>query len=166
MASGTDGIKPLLKVCNEKDAGIFVLVKTSNPSSGELQDRELADSDTIYRAMGKMCESWGEELPGKYGYSRRWRCGGRYLSRPAGRTAQGHASHLLPGARLRCTGAVLPTTFAPAFDKRGLGAIVNSSRALCALGRRKAATSTSTLPLPAGEAIRMRDAIREAIVAA
>ena len=66
---GTDGIKPLLKVCNEKDAGIFVLVKTSNPSSGELQDRELADGDTIYRAMGKMCENWGQELPGKYGYS-------------------------------------------------------------------------------------------------
>ena len=39
---GTDGIKPLLKVCKENDKGIFVLVKTSNPSSGELQDRPVA----------------------------------------------------------------------------------------------------------------------------
>ena len=52
---GTDGIEPLLKVCRERDKGIFVLVKTSNPSSGELQDMKLADGRTIYEAMGDMC---------------------------------------------------------------------------------------------------------------
>ena len=66
---GTDGIQPLLEVCGKEDKGIFVLVKTSNPSSGELQDRPLADGNTVYRAMGAMCEGWGEKLPGKYGYS-------------------------------------------------------------------------------------------------
>ena len=65
---GSDGIKPLLEVCRQADTGIFVLVKTSNPSSGELQDR-LIDGEPVYRQMGGMCEKWGEELPGKYGYS-------------------------------------------------------------------------------------------------
>ena len=65
---GSDGIRPLLGVRREQDAGIFVLVKTSNPSSGELQDREI-DGKSVYRTMGDKCEAWGEELPGKYGYS-------------------------------------------------------------------------------------------------
>ena len=55
--------------CSEKDKGIFVLVKTSNPSSGELQDMKLDTDETVYEHMGRMCESWGEELMGKYGYS-------------------------------------------------------------------------------------------------
>ena len=66
---GTDGIKPLLKICEDSDKGIFVLVKTSNPSSGELQDREFADGKSVYATMGEMCENWGSELVGKYGYS-------------------------------------------------------------------------------------------------
>ena len=66
---GTDGVKPVLNVCKEKDKGLFILVKTSNPSSGELQDRTLDDGLTIYRTMGGMCEKWGEELMGQYGYS-------------------------------------------------------------------------------------------------
>lgn len=70
---GTDGIKPLLDICAKEDAGIFVLVKTSNPSSGELQDR-LIDGEPVYRQMGRMCEAWGEQLaaagvPSRYGYS-------------------------------------------------------------------------------------------------
>ena len=106
---GTDGIQPLVDVCQKSDKGIFVLVKTSNPSSGELQDKPLADGNTVYRAMGAMCEGWGEKLPGQYGYSGVGAvvgasCGGRHLSRPAGRAAGRHAPHLLPGARLRRPG--------------------------------------------------------------
>ena len=66
---GTDGIKPLLNICKEKDKGIFVLVKTSNPSSGELQDMKLKTNESVYEHMGKMCEDWGKELVGEYGYS-------------------------------------------------------------------------------------------------
>ena len=58
---GSDGIKPLLKICSENDKGIFVLVKTSNPSSGELQDR-LIDGEPIYEVMGKMCEKWARSF--------------------------------------------------------------------------------------------------------
>ena len=65
---GTDGIKPLLGICNAKDKGIFALVKTSNPSSGELQDREI-DGEAVYSIMAGMCEAWGAESMGQYGYS-------------------------------------------------------------------------------------------------
>ena len=65
---GSDGIKPLVATCRDNDKGIFVLVKTSNPSSGELQDKKI-DGVTIYETMGHMCEEWGKELPGVYGYS-------------------------------------------------------------------------------------------------
>ena len=57
---GSDGINPLLNICKEEDKGIFVLVKTSNPSSGELQDRLLGDK-TVYETMGEMCENWGKD---------------------------------------------------------------------------------------------------------
>ena len=160
---GTDGIKPLLKVCNEKDAGIFVLVKTSNPSSGELQDRELADSDTIYRAMGKMCESWGEELPGKYGYSGVGAVVG--ATYPAQleelRKAMPHTFFLVPGYGAQGGAA---DDVAPAFDKRGLGAIVNSSRGIMCAWQKEGCDEHEYAAAARREAIRMRDAIREAIV--
>ncbi len=66
---GSDGVNPIIKTAAENDKGIFVLVKTSNKSSGELQDRILDDGKTIYETMGNMCEKWGEAVMGKYGYS-------------------------------------------------------------------------------------------------
>ena len=66
---GSDGITPLLEVCEKEDKGIFVLVKTSNPSSGELQDREFAGGCSVMREMGGFCEEWGSKLPGRHGYS-------------------------------------------------------------------------------------------------
>ncbi len=59
---GEDGIRPLLETCRQNDAGIIVLVKTSNPSSGELQDRRI-DGETVYRTMGSLCEKWGKGAP-------------------------------------------------------------------------------------------------------
>ncbi len=160
---GTDGIKPLLKVCNEKDAGIFVLVKTSNPSSGELQDRELADGDTIYRAMGKMCENWGQELPGKYGYSGVGAVVG--ATYPAQleelRKAMPHTFFLVPGYGAQGGAA---DDVAPAFDKRGLGAIVNSSRGIMCAWQKEGCDEHEYAAAARREAIRMRDAIRKAIV--
>ena len=65
---GTDGIVPLLNTCKKYDKGIFVLAKTSNPSSGELQDK-LVDGKPLYSLMGEMCEYWGNETVSQYGYS-------------------------------------------------------------------------------------------------
>lgn len=66
---GTDGIKPFIEDCKQYGKGIFVLVKTSNPSSGELQDLETKDGEKIYEKVAKLVNDWGKELIGKYGYS-------------------------------------------------------------------------------------------------
>ena len=66
---GSDGIVPFVEDCNEYNKGIFVLVKTSNPSSSELQNLKLENGQTIYEIVGNLTEKWGENLRGKYGYS-------------------------------------------------------------------------------------------------
>lgn len=66
---GIDGVKPFIDDCKEYGKGIFILVKTSNKSSGELQDLKLEDGKTIYEKVGELVSSWGEELVGEYGYS-------------------------------------------------------------------------------------------------
>ena len=65
---GSDGVKPFIKVCKENNRGIFVLVKTSNPSSGELQDK-LVDGKPLYELVGKMVDEWGSDCIGESGYS-------------------------------------------------------------------------------------------------
>ena len=66
---GSDGVKPFVDQCKANDKGIFVLVKTSNPTSGELQDKQFSDGVTLYDSMAGLTDAWGEELIGKYGYS-------------------------------------------------------------------------------------------------
>lgn len=65
---GSDGIKPFIEECNANDKGIFVLVKTSNPSSGEFQDRVLHDEDsTLYEAVGIKVKEWAKlSMDGAY----------------------------------------------------------------------------------------------------
>lgn len=128
---GTDGISPLLKECKDKDKGIFVLVKTSNKSSGELQDK-LIDGKTVYNVMGEMCEQWGSEAMGEYGYSSVGAVVGATYPEQLEemRKALPHTFFLVPGYGAQGGGA---EGVAKAFDKNGLGAIVNSSRAvMCA----------------------------------
>ena len=66
---GSDGINPFVKDCIEYDKGLFALVKTSNPTSGELQDKQFASGKTLYEEMGTLVTGWGKDLIGKYGYS-------------------------------------------------------------------------------------------------
>ena len=66
---GIDGVKPFIDDCKEYGKGIFILVKTSNKSSGELQDLKLEDGRTIYEKVASLVNFWGEELVGEYGYS-------------------------------------------------------------------------------------------------
>ena len=155
---GTDGIQPLLEVCGKEDKGIFVLVKTSNPSSGELQDRPLADGNTVYRAMGAMCEGWGEKLPGKYGYSVVGAVVG--ATYPAQleelRAAMPHTFFLVPGYGAQGGAA---DDVAPGFDKNGLGAIVNSSRGIMCAWQKEGVDGYEFAAAARREAIRMRDEI-------
>ncbi len=155
---GSDGIKPLLEVCKTGDKGIFVLVKTSNPSSGELQDKTLSDSATIYRTMGNMCENWGKELPGKYGYSGVGAVVG--ATYPAQleelRKELPHTFFLVPGYGAQGGGA---EDVAPAFDENGLGAIVNSSRGIMCAWQKENCAPEEYAQAARREAIRMRDEI-------
>ena len=66
---GIDGVKPFIDDCKEYGKGIFILVKTSNKSSGELQDLKLEDGKTVYEKVANLVDTWGEELKGEYGYS-------------------------------------------------------------------------------------------------
>lgn len=158
---GSDGINPLLPICKERDKGIFVLVKTSNPSSGELQDRMIADN-TVYRTMGDMCEQWGEDTRGAHGYSAVGAVVGATYPAQLGelRQALPHTMFLVPGYGAQGGGA---KDVAPAFDKRGLGAIINSSRAIMCAYKKGEWKEEDYAAAARAEAIRMRDEIAAAL---
>ena len=99
---GTDGIQPLLDVCEKYDKGIFVLAKTSNPSSGELQDR-LIDGKPVYEIMGEMCENWGSRQIGAYGYSAVVLCRCDLSGNGKG-IKKDHAEDIYPCSRIWCSG--------------------------------------------------------------
>ena len=155
---GSDGIRPLIDVCKEKDTGIFVLVKTSNPSSGELQDQNLKEQESVYRAMGEMCEHWGQDLPGQYGYSGVGAVvGATYPAQLAElRKALPHTFFLVPGYGAQGGAA---DDVAPAFDGKGIGAIVNSSRGIMCAYQKEGCPEEDYAGAAAREAIRMRDQI-------
>ncbi len=159
---GTDGIAPLLPVCKARDRSIFVLVKTSNPSSGELQDRKLEDGQTLYAAVGALCETWGEDTRGADGYSRVGAVVG--ATYPAQlrelRAALPHTFFLVPGYGAQGGGA---KDVAPAFDSKGLGAIVNASRSILTAWQKVGAAQADYAKAAAEEAVRMRGAILEEI---
>ena len=126
---GTDGIKPFIDVCKEEKKGLFILVKTSNPSSGEFQD-QLIDGKPLYELVGEKVAKWGEEHMGDE-YS--------YIGAVVG------ATYPQQGEILR---KLMPKTFilVPGygaqggqgkdlvhfFNEDGLGAIINSSRGIIA----------------------------------
>ncbi|MGI5958623.1 MAG: orotidine-5'-phosphate decarboxylase [Massiliimalia sp.] len=158
---GTDGIAPLVKVCSAYDKGIFVLVKTSNPSSGELQDR-LIDGKPVYEIMGEMCENWGKDLPGKYGYSGVGAVVGATYPEQLKelRAKMPHTFFLVPGYGAQGGGA---KDVSYAFDKNGLGAIVNSSRGIMCAYKKEGCPEQDYAKAARREAIRMRDDILSAI---
>lgn len=158
---GTDGISPLINICNKKDAGIFVLVKTSNPSSGELQDK-LVDSKSVYENMGEMCESWGKELEGKYNYSGVGAVVGATYPEQLEELRQklSHTFFLVPGYGAQGGGA---KDVANAFDKNGLGAIINSSRGIMCAYKSGDYKPEEYAKAARDEAIRMREDITQYI---
>lgn len=155
---GTDGIAPLTAVCNKNEKGIFVLVKTSNKSSGELQDKLLEEGGTIYNAMGDMCEKWGADSIGKYGYSAVGAVvGATYPEQLAEMRAKlPHTFFLVPGYGAQGGGA---EGVSKAFDANGLGAIVNSSRAVMCAYQKEGCDEKDFAKAARREVIRMRDDI-------
>ena len=132
---GTDGIKPFIDVCKEEKKGIFILVKTSNPSSGEFQDR-MIDEKALYEHVGEKVAEWGADFMGDE-YS--------YVGAVVG------ATYPEVGKIMR---KVMPKTYilvpgygaqggkgkdlAHFFNEDGLGAIINSSRGIIAAYQQEA----------------------------
>ena len=154
---GSDGINPVIKVCKEYDKAIFVLAKTSNPSSGELQDMKIGDR-TLYEIMGDMCEEWGKELTGKYGYSGVGIVAGATYPEQIEilRARLPHTFFLIPGYGAQGASA---KDISAAFDKNGLGGIVNSSRGIMCAYQKEKCDEKDFAAAARREAIRMRDEI-------
>ena len=133
---GSDGILPFVKDCKENDKGLFILVKTSNPTSGELQDKKFENGNTLYEEMGDLVEKWGSELIGKYGYSSIGAVVGATHREQAEiiRKRNPHTFFLIPGYGAQGGKAEdLAVCFV-----NGIGGIVNSSRGiLCAYKKEK-----------------------------
>lgn len=131
---GTDGVKPFVDVCNECDRGIFVLVKTSNPSSGEFQDR-LIDGRPLYEWVAEKVVEWGSSsMDGDYSNVGAV-VGATYpeMSRIL-RGLMPHTYFLVPGYGAQGGTA---EDLKPCFNEDGLGAIVNSSRGIIAAYRQE-----------------------------
>ncbi len=163
---GIDGIKPFIDDCRKYDKGIFILVKTSNKSSGQLQDLLTHNGKSIYEVVAGYVEEWGKPLVGKYGYSGVGAVVGATYPNQAKilRSILKHAYILVPGYGAQGGSA---RDAAHSFNKDGLGAIINASRSImCAY---QSETWKERFPEEnfdeacRAEAIRMRDDILEAI---
>lgn len=164
---GTDCIKPFIEDCKKYGKGIFILVKTSNPSSGELQDLKLENNKEVYIQVAELVEKWGEELRGKYEYSSVAAVVGATYPEQLEqiRKTAPHTYFLIPGYGAQGGKA---NDIALGFDSNGLGGIVNASRSLmCAYksdrwkeqyAEEKYADATRA------EALRMRDELNQAIL--
>lgn len=127
---GIDGIKPFIEECKKYGKGIFVLVKTSNPSSGDLQDQATKDNDlTNYELMARFVESWGADELGESGYSLVGAVVGATYPKEAEKLRQlmPNAIFLVPGYGAQGGGAA---DCKPCFNKDGTGAIINNSRGI------------------------------------
>ena len=127
---GTDGVKPFVDVCKEENKGIFVLVKTSNPSSGEFQDK-IVDGKPLYELVGRMVDTWGSEVIGKSGYSAVGAVVGATYPEMGRvpRDIMPKSYILVPGYGAQGGKAKDLVHY---FNEDGLGAIVNSSRGIIA----------------------------------
>ena len=126
---GFDGIKPFIEDIKSRDKGIFALVKTSNPSSGELQNLKLESGEYVYERMGGLVAEWGADTVGRYGYSAVGAVVGATHPQEAENLRKKFPSvfFLIPGYGAQGGSAEMLKV---CFDKRGLGGIVNSSRGI------------------------------------
>lgn len=163
---GYDGIKPFVEDCKTKGKGIFVLVKTSNKSSGQLQDLVIQDGRSIYEVVAGLVEEWGRECAGKYGYSSIGAVVGATYPQQAKvlRSIMKTSYILVPGYG---TQGGTAKDAASNFNQDGLGAIVNASRSvMCAYQSAmwKNEYSEEKFEMAArAETLRMRDDITKEI---
>lgn len=159
-------MKPFIEDCKKYNKGMFILVKTSNPSSGELQDLKLENEKEVYMQVTELVEKWGEELRGKYNYSSIAAVVGATYPEQLEqiRKAAPHTYFLIPGYGAQGGKA---EDIALGFDNNGLGGIVNASRSLmCAYKSdrwKDQFTEEEYSKATRAEALRMREELNQAI---
>ncbi|MBC8535112.1 orotidine-5'-phosphate decarboxylase [Feifania hominis] len=152
---GSDGILPFARLCKGKKM-IFVLAKTSNQSSGEYQDQVTTSGETIYQLAASNMERLGESHMGACGYSDVGIVVGATYPAMLGelRERVPHTFFLVPGYGAQGGGGA---DAAPAFDSRGLGAIVNSSRGIICAWQKGGSDGRDFAKAAREAAIRMRE---------
>ncbi|HEX3000149.1 MAG TPA: orotidine-5'-phosphate decarboxylase, partial [Armatimonadota bacterium] len=158
---GTDGIKPFLETCKRRDKSIFVLVKTSNPSSADLQDLVVGDRK-LYAVVGDLIEEMSRDTIGKYGFSRLGAVVGATYPEELEllRLRLPNTFFLVPGYGAQGGGA---KDVVHAFDAHGRGAIINSSRAIICAWKKTGHDGADYAEAARAEALRMRDELRALI---
>ncbi|MDR0992021.1 MAG: orotidine-5'-phosphate decarboxylase [Ruminococcus sp.] len=155
---GSDGLIPFIDAAKAFDKGIFILVKTSNKSSGELQDL-ICGGKPIYKIMGDMCETLGADNIGQYGYSAVGAVvGATYPEQLAELRAKlPHTFFLVPGYGAQGGGAA---GLRGGFDKDGGGVIVNSSRAIMTAWQKENCEERDFAEAARREIVRMREDLK------
>ena len=159
---GIDGIKPFLDQCQKGGQGVYILVRTSNPSAGDLQDLVLDDGRTVYEAMAGKVAEWGQDLIGQSGYSSVGAVVGATWPRQAEKLRQimPHSLILVPGYGAQ--GATAEDAVA-SFGPDGQGAIVNASRSLMLAYKKYGLSADEFTSATRKEALVMRDDLRSAL---
>jgi orotidine-5'-phosphate decarboxylase len=161
---GIDGVKPFLANCKEYGAGIFCLVKTSNPSSSDFQELELADGRKVYEAVADKVNEWGMDYIGEEGFSAVGAVVGATYPEEAVaiRKRLPKAFILIPGYGAQGAGA---DEAVASFTEDGKGGIVNASRSLmCAWTKRDDLKPEDFAQATRDEAIDMRDKLKAALI--
>ena len=157
---GSDSIKPFLEAAKAEDKCAFVLVKTSNPGSGELQDVKTADGRTVYQVMGALNESIAAGTEGKYGFTMAGAVTGATYPEQIRqlRADLPHTFFLVPGYGAQ-GGTAADVKYA--FDQQGHGAIVNSSRGIMCAWKKTGGDGHDFAQAARNAAIAMRDDIAQ-----
>lgn len=126
---GSDGLVPFVRRAKARGTGVFILVKTSNPSSGELQDQPLFSGESLAQQVAKLVDSLGEELVGQSGYSSVGAVVGATYPEDLSqyRAEMPRAIFLVPGYGAQGGTAA---DVVGAFNPDGMGAVVNASRSI------------------------------------
>lgn len=158
---GSDGIKPFIDVCKRRNKSIFVLVKTSNPSSADFQDLYI-DDRKLYTVVGDLMAELTKDTIGVHGYS----CAGAVVGATYPEELQflrerlKNTFFLVPGYGAQGGGA---RDVVNAFDKRGGGAVINSSRAIMCAWKKTGHDGRDFAEAARNETLKMRDDLRGVI---
>lgn len=155
---GIDGILPFIEACNEQNKGIFVLVKTSNPSSAQLQDL-ISEKKPIYMHVAELVATWGELSKGNLGYDKVGAVVGATHKEQGEelRKQMPHTFFLVPGYGAQ---GGKGSDLKGYFDSEGRGCIVNSSRGIIAAYQKNEKYGDDFASAARDAAIAMREDLR------